>query len=290
MAAHPLEESLPTAWTRPRTNARLHILRAHGAPKAVIIRRKPSKVFHIILWDTITDELEFGSWFHGRIYSQVCDLSWDGEWMVYVAMGRGFDTWTGICRPPRLKTVADVTHAGTWAEGGFFRDAGTLHSNDLRSCDHSLSEVKMSDKVPFAIERMDPGSEAFPILSHRLHRDGWKRVGEFGALEGITLKSQSSATLCLDDPGWSWQPTPEHPILRMFYRGYLLGGHTFEFQLEGSNILDPDVDWATWDSKGDLLTAKKGAVYRYSLAALKNGTPDFSMDLEHLAPPAKATP
>jgi hypothetical protein len=28
----------------------------------------------------------------------------------------------------------------------------------------------------------------------------------------------------VDDSGWSWQPTPRHPILRMFYRGYLIQG------------------------------------------------------------------
>lgn len=91
---------LPDAWTKPRTEARLHILRAHLASKAVIIRRKPSKCVHIILWNTASDTLEYGSWFKGRIYAERCDLSWDGCWMVYLAMGSGGETWNGICEPP----------------------------------------------------------------------------------------------------------------------------------------------------------------------------------------------
>lgn len=132
---------------------------------------------------------------------------------------------------------------------------------------------------------MESGGEVFPILSHRLERDGWKRQGDFGDDQKITLKHSSYSTICLDDPGWSWQPTPRHPVLRMFYRGYLVHGYTFEFQLEGSSLLDPEVDWATWDSKGDLLVARQGSVKRYSLRSLESGSPEFALDLENLAPP-----
>lgn len=288
MTADGATPELPDAWTKPRTKAALHILRAHGAPHAVIIRRKPSKCFHIISWDTKTDRLEYGSWFRGRIYSERCDLSWDGKWMVYLAMRNGGQQiWNGICNPPMLRTLADVPNEGTWAGGGFFPEIGILRSNDVWHSERSLSEFNGSGLFPFAIERMDSGGEVFPILSHRLERDGWKREGEFGESHRVHLKHSSYSELCLEDPGWSWQPTPQHPVLRMFYRGYLVHGYTFEFQLEGSALLDPYVDWATWDSKGDLLLARHGIVARYSLKALNNGKPDFEVDLESLEPPPK---
>jgi hypothetical protein len=72
----------------------------------------------------------------------------------------------------------------------------------------------------------------------------------------------------------------------MFYRGSLVHGYTFEFRLDDSDTLDPSVDWATWDAKGDLLVARQGAIQRYTLGGLKNGSPDFSADLESLNPPA----
>lgn len=209
--------------------------------------------------------------------------------MVYLAMGSGGETWNGICEPPWLRTVADVPNMGTWAGGGFFSDARTLRSNDVWHYDRSLSEFSKSKMFPFSIERMESGGEVFPILSHRLKRDGWKREGDFGENQKISLKHSSYSTLCLEDPGWSWQPTSEHPVLRMFYRGYLVHGYTFEFVLDGSKLLDAEVDWATWDMKGDLLVARRGAIERYSLSGLKTGVPDFLFDLEHLIPPIKGS-
>jgi len=289
MNASSAAQDLPVAWTTPRKKARLHILRAHGSAKSVIIRRKPSKCVHIISWDTDSDTLEHGSWFRGRIYAERCDLSWDGRWMVYLAMGSGGQTWNGICEPPWLRTVADVPNMGTWAGGGFFPDARTLRANDVWHYDRSLSEFTKSTEFPFSIERMESGGEVFPILSHRLERDGWKREGDFVKDQEIVLKHSSYSTLCVGDPGWSWQPTSKHPRLRMFYRGYLVNGYTFEFRLENSDVLDLEVDWATWDTKGALLVARQGAIERYSLSALKSGIPDFSFDLEHLTPPTRKT-
>ena len=286
MSANSTIQALPDAWTKPRKKARMHILRAHRSSKAVIIRRKPSKRVHIISWDTATDALEYGSWFSGRIYSERCDLSWDGRWMVYLAMGSRGETWNGICEPPWLRAIADVPNMGTWAGGGLFSDAKTLHSNDNWCHDRSLSEFTKSKELPFSIKPMESGGEVFPILSHRLERDGWTRVGDFGQNKEISLEQSSYSTLCVDDPGWSWQPSSKHPMLRMYYRGYLVHGYTFEFRLEDSDILDPEVDWATWDAKGDLLVARQGLIQRYTLKGLKSGLPDFSLDLDSLTPPA----
>lgn len=280
---------LQDAWVRPGTTARLHILRAHRSPRAVIIRRKPSKRCHIVAWDTVSDDIVHGSWFQGRIYAERCDLSWDGHWMVYMALGARGNTWNGICHPPWLRTCAAVPNMGTWAGGGVFSGEHTLRSNDNWCWDRSLSEFSKSKEVPFVIEHTESGGEVFPILGHRLERDGWKREGAFGKDQVVSLKHCSYASLCVDDPGWSWRPTPRHPVLRMFYRGYLVHGYTFEFQLEGSTILDARVDWATWSAKGDLLVARQGLVHRYSLAGLASGSPDFSYDLESLAPPPKGS-
>jgi hypothetical protein len=273
---------LPEAWIQPRTTARLHILRAQMAPVAVVIRRKPSKCCHIMSWNTERDALIHGSWFRGRIYAERCDLSWDGRWMVYFAMGSKGETWNGICEPPWLRTRADVPHDGTWAGGGYFVSERMLRSNDVWYSERSLAEFSKQGGFPFRIEAMKSGGEVFPILGYRLERDGWRREGEFGKDMEISLKHTTYASLCVDDPGWSWQPTPDHPVLRMFYRGYLVNGYTFEFQLEGSGILDPHVEWATWDAKGDLLTSRKGVISRYTLEGLAKAKPEFREDLNDL--------
>jgi hypothetical protein len=253
----------------------------------VIIRRKPSKCFHIISWDTGNDDLVHGSWFRGKIFPEDCDLSWDGRWMVYLAIGANGATWSGICQPPWLRTSADVRNVGPVGGGGVFPDERTLRSND-RLWDRSLREFSNSKDIPFTIEHLESTGETFPVLARRLARDGWKRGGPLRRDRVVFLKDEPHSTLYLEDPGWSWQPSPRHPVLRMFYRGWV-HRHIFEFQLEGSDLLDPDVDWATWSSAGDLLVARKGSVLRYSLAGLANGSPDFSCDLEGLTPPTKCT-
>jgi hypothetical protein len=50
------------------TAARLHILPARTAPFAIVIRRKPSKRFHVIGWHTAAGEIESGSWFNGKLF------------------------------------------------------------------------------------------------------------------------------------------------------------------------------------------------------------------------------
>lgn len=284
------EEDLPEAWTKPRKHARLHILRAHKASKAVIIRRKPSKVFHIISWDTATDELEYGSWFEGRFFPEYCDLSWDGEWMVYIALVSGLDGWNGICNPPWLEPTAGVPIVGIQVKGGIFSDSETLTAIEPKYSARSLNELNRSKPYPFSIQSRDFGDGSFGTLDRKLKRDGWRRKGNLGEDIRARIRSGSYSHLYPNDSGWSSQPTKRHPTLRMFYRGYIVGEYTFEFQLEGSNLLGPEVDWATWDAKGDLLVARNGAIERYSLKALETGVPDFRCDLEHLTPlekPAK---
>ncbi|MEM7773351.1 MAG: hypothetical protein AAF327_22955, partial [Cyanobacteria bacterium P01_A01_bin.37] len=79
---------------KPAQPARIHLLPAKRSPYVLVIRRKPSKCFHIIRWNTKTDRLEHGSWFNGKLYPKRCDISFDGQWMVYLAMGDSGNTWT----------------------------------------------------------------------------------------------------------------------------------------------------------------------------------------------------
>ena len=100
------------------------MLRARDAPVIAVIGRGPSKLFHLIKWNTEQDKLEHGSWFSGKLYPMRCDLSFDGKWMVYLAMGDNGETWNG----------------GDW------RDAKTLMRNNW-------SDER--GQVPFATEPMN---------------------------------------------------------------------------------------------------------------------------------------
>lgn len=92
---------------------RLRLVLASKAPTAVILRRGPSKWFHVLRWDLRDDFLEPGSWFHGRIYEDTCTVSSDGRWMFYLAANftlstsqqLGSTAWFALCHPPWLKAV-----------------------------------------------------------------------------------------------------------------------------------------------------------------------------------------
>ena len=106
----------------------MHLLPARDVPVVVVLRRKPSKRFHVIVWDTIKDRLEHGSWFNGKLYPKRCDVSLDGRLMVYLAIGDRGQTWNGVCQLPWLKTLAESENMGTWYGGGVFVGKNRLHA------------------------------------------------------------------------------------------------------------------------------------------------------------------
>jgi len=68
-----------------RIPARLHVIMAREAPKAVVFRRGPSGQVCTLGWDLETDTFTMGQWLKGRIYEYRSDLSPDGELMIYFA-------------------------------------------------------------------------------------------------------------------------------------------------------------------------------------------------------------
>lgn len=262
--------------------ARLHILPAKRAPIAAVIRRKPSKRFHILRWDTSTDEVTSGSWFRGKLYPLRSDISFNGNWLTYLALGASGDTWNGICRLPWLKTVAEGSNNGTWFGGGYWFSARELRLNNWKPD----SRVKL----PFRVTTyMPPYGEDEGVLYQRMERDGWMRVGPFGKLRKLP-DTRKYRVECVKDPGWSWQPSRRHPVLRAYFLGYFGKGREFLFNLpEYPAILDAKVQWACWDSQGSLLVARDGAIARYSIEDLATGRPSFFLSLDSLDEQAPAS-
>jgi hypothetical protein len=141
--------------------------------------------------------------------------------------------------------------------------------------------------LPFRVEELaNPGyGEDEGVLYPRFERDGFRRVGPMGNRK--TVESRSYTVIVEDDPGWIAQPTPAHPVLRVRYRGYEGGrGRVFEFDLpELPNFLDPMVSWAAYDALGQLVFARLGVLYRYTLEGIQGGEPSAVIDLEPLTPP-----
>jgi hypothetical protein len=105
---------------------RLFVIMAQRSPRAVILRRGPSRWYHLIRWNTAKDEFEYGAWFKGRIYEERCDLSPDGELFVYFALQDSrwqtsyHGAWTAVSRAPWLHALALWPEGSTWGGGGRF--------------------------------------------------------------------------------------------------------------------------------------------------------------------------
>lgn len=264
---------------QPKETGRIHLLPAKSAPIVCIIRRKPSKRFHVITWNTSTDQITHGGWIRGKVYVLRSDISFDGQWMVFLVMGAAGTTWNGICKLPWLNTPFEYPCQGTQYGGGYWSQENLLLLNKWQPRGVPL-------RVPFRTQTYEaPHPEDEGVLFARMERDGWKRIGPFGEMR--TIENQRKPMVaCDNDPGWCWQPTPAHPTLRAYYRGNLTHGLTFEFALdECPGLLGPDIEWATWDSIGNLITTKNGGVAKYNLKGLTVGQPTFETSFEDLLPP-----
>ncbi len=252
----------------PAQPARIFLLPAKEASYVAVIRRKPSNCFHLIRWNTKTDALEHGSWFSGRLFPDQCDVSFDGQWMVYLAMGQNGQTWNGICYLPFLKTVAEGPNMGTWNGGGYWKDKKTL------ILDNWLPE---KGRVPFELEKRSGGSN----FRSRWERDGWQYIIENEEVLPEINEGAKARKITV----WKSKPSGKHPTLvarpaRIPGRG---SSSTFIFSLEKfTDVLDEKVDAACWDSLGQLVFAREGVLYKYSLKDLKAGRPRKVIDLESL--------
>lgn len=246
--------------------SRIHLLAAKEAPTVVILQRKRAKLFHIVTVDTEKHVVTEGSWFRGRLYEMKCDVSFDGQFMVYLAIGKGsgkFSSWTGLCRLPWLKTLAESETPGANWGGGYFADRNVLVTNGWR-------KGAAAADLPFTLT---PGpltafaAEDRGILAEKFTRDGFRRIG---------------------NGTWGKRPSRRHPELVVRDRGYV-DGDQFAFALDERPGLLDGASWATWDCGGNLWVARPGVVEQYTLDDLRSGTPSYALDVDQFEPPPKPT-
>jgi len=118
-------ESTSTIRTKAKPLCRLFIIVARDAPVALILRRGPSKWYHLLRWRMDNDAFEAGAWFDGRIYEERCDLSPDGNLVVCFCHGGAYrpgytDSWTAVSRAPWLHALALWPWGTTYGGGGRF--------------------------------------------------------------------------------------------------------------------------------------------------------------------------
>jgi hypothetical protein len=264
----------------PAEPARIHLLPASKAPVVVVVRRKPSRLFHIIRVDTVNGRAEHGAWFNGKLFPMRSDVSFDGEWLVYLALGGRGQTWNAVSKLPRLTAAAESDNMGTWFGGGYFRARDVL----------CLNRWAPTGKIPFRTEQMlsRHGGEDLGVVYPRLERDGWRRRGEAWGRDAVVKGAKKYSVTNTGDDGWVRQPSSRHPPLIMWYAGYLEHGYTFRFRVpDQPDLLDDEVDWANYDSCGQLVAARRGVVTIYGLRGRRRLQPLHTLDFEDARPQAR---
>lgn len=232
--------------------ARLHILFSGNSNSALIIRRGPSKQVAIIGWNRENDQFALGQWLKGHIYETRCDLSPDGKYFLYFAMGSRGDTWTAISYTPYLKALMFKPWGSTWGGGGIFTS----------NTSYCLAGSTLNNNTGFnhcALKHDTEYQMAYPIYTMRLLRSGWE-------MNKIVRKETEMITV---------------PFVKKIHTNWLLGklfglnhrlsnsqyveSHWLINTITGKIIEYPDWMWAefdrnrlVWAENGKLMSAKIG--------------------------------
>ncbi len=266
---------------------RLFVILARDGRSAAVFRRGPSRRVALLRWWLGSDRVEIGQWLKGRIYERRCDLSPDGELLVYfAATHRGpYATWTAVSRPPYLTALALWPKGDAWGGGGLFHSAMRLGLNHRAEQIRLAPDMRVPSRFAVAPYASYAGSgEDDPIQHDRMVRDGWRLIDPGKA---SPYRSSGPFRWVLETPEIyeRVQPAPAERAARrrrptpfVLRRRLLAIGVTGgAWYREAFTVLDgdgrtlrefPDCDWADWQSTGDLLLAANGALHRIGAAAL----------------------
>ncbi len=251
-------ESVGGAW------GSLFVLLASESRKAVVFGRGPSRQVLLFSWDRETDRVTPLQWLKGNVHEHRCDLSPSGEWLVsFAALSEKLPSVTAVCRLPSLAPMA------LWPKYELHGGGGLFDSNSSLRLDHGPDEQALApgmrppEELQVAPLRPAPSrADDLAIFELRLFRDGWCRLSEAGT--PVYRKGGSGRSRGLE--------------LQMRLSGSGLGGGTL--RAAEFCVIDPEssiesplgwLDWADWDSTGELLFARGGRIFRFEVRPSHSG-------------------
>ena len=257
---------------------RLFFLIAREAPVAVVFRRGPSKHVLLVRWDLSDDSFEAGQWLTGRVYERRCDLSPDGEHLIYFAANYAehhpLQTWTAVSRPPYFTALALWQKGNAWGGGGLFPNRNEILLNHPADNLDPADESQIPRDWKVSMFANAGREEDEPIFRERMSRDGWVLIDAGRWVE----QDGRSGLWWTADPPETWAKSHPHGqvggTLRMKIHGvkerqgpwYV---QSYQLVNRAARVVREfgRADWADWDSSGDLLLASDGKLVRIRVRA-----------------------
>jgi hypothetical protein len=260
---------------------RLHVIPA--ADSAVVLRRGPSRWWHVLRWRLDPPELVPGAWFGGRIYPRRSAVSADGTLLGYYAMAgkpAPWDSYLAVSKVPWLHALAAWHWGSTWHWGCEFLADGRFCTGE------TAPTPPDSGTYPAGLAPRPP----LPAIDHH---DLWRvRDVQAELRRGWAQVPAADASLVLRRP----RPGDGGHALILVH-----GGHDFARpSIEGADIrylLErgddrtalPDAAWADWDRRGRMLIATAAGELRIAEPAAAGLETVWHHDLSRLEPePAPA--
>ncbi|MCP5158616.1 MAG: hypothetical protein H6975_04240 [Gammaproteobacteria bacterium] len=236
------------------------------------------------------ENLEIGSLFYGKIYPNRCDLSPDGTYFIYFAMGKSqkqYDKrlycWTGVCVPPNIKAIKLFAHKDTWGGGGRFINDNTIYISpgQYPDFDKNLNDQLDKYKITFTGNIEDGGwtsGNGWKILKRQIVQE----LGDKYPIPKIWTKTNGEITL----------------LKYLNYNSYLkrmdgqvMGDydlHSYAVQDNKNEVKFPLNDkekickWADFDNTGRLIVAKESKIFIYqNLENINSKRPSKIYDFEN---------
>lgn len=255
-----------------RPTARIFGIVAAEARVAVVLRRGPSKQVAMLRWDLATDEVVEGQWLSGRVYEERCDLSPNGELLVYfVGKFKGeIPTYTAISRPPYFTALALWREVGTYGGGGRFESDRRVALASSAS-NLAVAELNGGVNIPADFEVVSMAD----VRGRTQAADGGERPrhGYTTVQTGRNAAPTETMSFVYDPPWIEGKASPlragpvlQRVLLGMFEQNGPSSVHSYRLVTEGAPPVDLGrLDWADWDHDGSLLYATEGRLFRRDL-------------------------
>jgi hypothetical protein len=269
---------------------RLYVLLATHAPVALVVRRGPTRWWHLLRWDLDRLTLEPGAWFAGTLYPRRCDISPDGRLFGYFARHGSpspWDTYFAVSKAPWLTALAAWRTAGSWTFGCQFGRDGAL---SIAGC---MDARPFHGRYPKALV----GGMSTDWVGRDLQNErkrGWQPLAaDPGDPRRALLAAAAGSALLLRHP----RPGHAGGALILAHAGVDFAhpgteGVQVHYLLEGGDGRAaplPEAAWADWDARGRLLLATRDGALRVLEGNDGAWKETWSHDLRGLMPaPAEA--